>query len=170
MFVLLCGSLPDNGTDCLLSGQLSPLAAILKARWHTLPLMTLPVGGVGIGPACALQVIGRSLGLLLSSHQDLNPVSSFVLSMVERLGAPAVVAFWFMEHPTFWPCFGRHRPRVSGGSGRMRRLNRSLLLSMDVKNVHSEAHSLLIVRYTRDPAERPCFTQCLRRPCLQSKR
>ena len=61
--------------------------------------MTLPVGGVGVLRVCALQWMGRSLGLLLSSHQDLNPVSSFVLFVVERLGAPAVVAFWFMEHP-----------------------------------------------------------------------
>ena len=84
------------------------------------PLMTFPVGGVGSELVCALQVMGRSLGLLFSSRQDLNRVSSFVLLTVGRLGTPAVVAFWVMEHLAFWKSFGRHRPREFGGSGRMR--------------------------------------------------
>ena len=73
----------------------------------------------------ALQVIEQSLGMLLSSHQDINLVYSIVLFMVERLGAPAVVAFWFMDHPAFWKSSGRHRPQESDGSGRMRMLRRS---------------------------------------------
>ena len=129
------------------------MAALAKARWRTLPLMTFPVGCRCIGLVCALQVVGQLLGLLLSSHQDLNLVS-IVLFMVERLGAPAVVAFLFMENPTFWKSSGPHRPREFGGSGRIRKFRPSMRLSINMENVHSKSHPLLIVGYTPNPADR----------------
>ena len=71
-----------------------------------------------VGTACTTSLWAMVAGLLLSSRQDLNRVSSVLLT-VERLGALAVVAFWVMEHLAFWKSFGRHRPREFGGSGRM---------------------------------------------------
>ena len=53
------------------------------------------------------------------------------------------------------------------GSLRIRRLERSMLLLMVTKNVHSETYSVLIEWYTRDPAKRERFQQFAWKPCLQ---
>ena len=87
-----------------------------------------------MGSVCAFQVAGRSLGFwsLLTG----TPLF-FVLFLLQRLGA--LLLSW-LPGPSVLDvlrvAFRRHRGRESGGSVRMRRLERSMLLLTATKNVH----------------------------------